>query len=290
MRRAIGRSDRVRSGYGGSANSYTQAGGRPLRSVRKYLAFLGMGAAQARRRRAELYGRLVFMAVILGVFSALWNAVAEAGIPLALDRAQLVWYLAVTEWITLTPHAVHVDIEGEIRRGDVACHLQRPFSYLGALLAEGAGTILVRAPFMALAAAACAAVLTGRAPDAHMIAAVVPIGLAAMLLVHGIYVLIGLLAFWIDDVTPVFWISQKLLFIFGGLMLPLAFYPVWMQRLAALTPFPPMLSGPAGLLLGGETADVWLLVRNLVLWTAVLGLAAAGLFRRAVRNPQVNGG
>ena len=266
----------------------------------KYLAFVRMGAAQAARQRAELYGRLVFTAVILGVFSSLWQAIAEAGMPLALDRVRLVWYLAITEWIVLTPQAVHVDIEGEIRRGDVAYHLQRPFSYLGALVAQGAGTIAVRAPIVGLAAGICAFTLTGRIPAASLLAIVIPIALAAMLVVHTIHVLIGLTAFWLSDVTPVFWITQKLLFVFGGLMLPLAFYPDWMQQIAHLTPFPSMLAGPASLILGGASVRVWPvgsylaaawpLVRDLVLWAAVLALAAVGLFQRAVRTLQVNGG
>src|SRR5262245_30696934 len=254
----------------------------------KYLAFFRIGAAQALRQRVELYGRLVFVAVILGVFSALWKAVAEAGMPLALDRARLVWYLAATEWIVLTPQAVHVDIEGEIRRGDVACHLQRPFSYLGALFAQGAGMIAVRAPFTGLAAAVCAFTLTGRWPEAGARESVIPLGLGAMLLVHALHVLIGLTAFWIGDVTPIFWISQKLLIVFGGLMLPLALYPIWMQQIAIVTPFPSMRAGPASVMLGGDEPDAWRVVRDLAWGGGVLGHAATGLFQRAVRTLQVN--
>jgi ABC-2 type transport system permease protein len=74
-------------------------------------------------------------------------------------------------------------------------------------------------------------------------------------LLTGLHVGIGPLAFWLDDVSPVFWVWQNMLFVFGGLMLPIGIYPEVMQRIAALTPFPVILAGPASFVLdGGATA------------------------------------
>ena len=80
-------------------------------TVFKYAAFLRVAAAHARRERGELYGRVVFFAVILGVFASLWHAVAEAGMPIAADPKALVWYLAITEWIVLSAPPIHIDIQ-----------------------------------------------------------------------------------------------------------------------------------------------------------------------------------
>jgi len=258
--------------------------------VGKYVAFGRVGASQALGNRAELGGRMAFVAIILGVFSSLWQAVAEHGLPIAADRAALVWYLAATEWIVLTVPAAHVDIEREIRTGDVTCHLTRPFSYPLALASQGIGMILVRAPFVGVAAFVCGVVFTGTAPSITLLARFVPFAFMAMLLVYGLYVVIGLLAFWLTDVTPVFWIAQKLLFVLGGLMLPLTLYPDWMQRLAHFTPFPAMLGGPAGLLVPATAPDTVRLARDLAVWIVVMAMAARALFERAVRTLQVSGG
>jgi ABC-2 type transport system permease protein len=256
----------------------------------KYVAFGRVAAAHALGNRAELGGRMAFVAIILGVFSSLWRAVAEHGLPIAADRAALVWYLAATEWIVLTVPAAHEEIEREIRTGDIACHLTRPFSYLLALAAQGIGMTLVRAPFVGAAAFACGVVFTGTAPPAALLAQFVPFALAAMLLLYGLHVVIGLLAFWLTEVTPVFWIAQKLLFVLGGLMLPLTLYPDWLRQLAHLTPFPAMLGGPAGLLVAATAPDPALLARDLAIWIAVVAIAARMLFERAVRTLQVSGG
>ena len=104
--------------------------------IAKYAAFSRISAREAGRERSELYGRMVFFAVILGVFSSLWRAVAEAGMPVTAHPKSLVWYLAATEWILLSAPPVHVDIEGEVRRGDVTYQLVRPLSYVTALIAQ----------------------------------------------------------------------------------------------------------------------------------------------------------
>src|SRR6185436_5541348 len=104
----------------------------------------------ARQARGELYGRVMFFAVILGVFSSLWQAVREAGLPLAADPRALVWYLAVTEWIFLSAPPIHLEIQEAIRHGDVVYRLGRPASYVMGEFATGLGLLASRAPLLGL--------------------------------------------------------------------------------------------------------------------------------------------
>jgi ABC-2 type transport system permease protein len=83
---------------------------------------------------------------------------------------------------------------------------------------------------------------------------------------------IGVLACWIGEATPVWWVYQKLLFTLGGLMIPLQFYPDTMREIAYWLPFSPIVNGPASLLLDpGAFTDVFV---RLLLWSlASFGLA-----------------
>src|SRR5262249_21399666 len=195
-------------------------------------------------------GRVVFCAVTLGVFWSLWRAVAEAGMPVAADPKSLVWYLAVTEWILLSAPPIHLEIQEAIRRGDVVYRLGHPGSYVIAEFAGGIGLLVVGAPFLGLTAFLCAFAFTGWIPPANALVVVVPFGFAASALVTAWYLGIGLLAFWLQDVAPVYWVWQKLMFVLGGLMLPLELYPSFVQRAALFTPFPSLLAAPASFVLG----------------------------------------
>lgn len=257
----------------------------------KYLAFSRIAARHALYERGELYGRMVFFAVVLGVFSALWRAASEAGLPIAAEPGRLVWYLAATEWIVLSVPQLHVEIQEDVRRGDIAYHLPRPVSYVGSMLAQAAGTLAVRLPIMALTACGCAYAFTRQVPPLAALLSFAPFAVAATLLASALYIGVGLLAFWITDVSPVYWVVQKSLFVLGGMMLPLELYPIWLQRIAAFTPFPALLAGPAQLVLRPGTArEVWLLAARLGLWTILVTASLWLVFRRASRSLRVSGG
>jgi ABC-2 type transport system permease protein len=258
--------------------------------VCKYAAFLRVAAAHARRAPGELYGRVVFFSVLLRVFSSLLPTVAEAGMPIAADPKALVWYLAVTEWIVLSAPPIHVDIQEAIRRGDIVCQLGRPVSYVGAAFAEGLGLLLVRAPLLGATAGMCAFVFTGWTPPPGVVLYIVPFGLAAAALLTALYLWIGLLAFWLEDVSPVYWVWQKLLFVLGGLMMPIELYPQLIRRLAPFTPFPSILAGPASFVLHRSSAEAGVHARTLAIWACVTAVAVCWVFRRATSALTVNGG
>jgi ABC-2 type transport system permease protein len=260
------------------------------RLVAKYAAFSRVAVARASRERGDVYGRVAFFAVILGVFSSLWRAAAEAGLPTAIEPAALVWYLAVTEWIVLSTPQIHLEIQETIRAGDVVYRLGRPVSYVGAELAAALGVLAVRLPLLGLSAFLCAFALTGSIPPARALAIVVPFGLAAAALLAALHVWIGLLAFWLHDVSPVYWVCQKLMFVLGGLMLPLAVYPDVIQGIATWTPFPALLAGPASFMLADGGVAPARLARDLAIWCGVTAAGLGWTFHRAATGVTINGG
>jgi ABC-2 type transport system permease protein len=104
------------------------------------------------------------------------------------------------------------------------------------------------------------------------------------------YAAIGLSAFWVHEVTPVFLIWQKLAFVLGGLMLPISIYPGWLRAVAEHTPFAALLYGPGQLVVQGEARDVPRLAVTLVAWGALFLAAVVLLERRARRIVCLHGG
>ena len=100
--------------------------GGPHAAVRRYSAIALTALRQSLSERAALLGRVAFYAVILLIFSRLWAVVIESGALAGRSAAELLWYLAITEWVILSLPPVHLDIEQEVRSGDIACRLPRP--------------------------------------------------------------------------------------------------------------------------------------------------------------------
>jgi ABC-2 type transport system permease protein len=101
---------------------------------------------------------------------------------------------------------------------------------------------------------------------------------------------IGLLAFVTEDTFSFRLIYQKLMFILGGLLIPLDFLPTWLQRIAQLLPFSQVTYAPAKLFVAFE----WQLFLNTLalqtFWIAVMGSLLFFQYRWATRRLVVNGG
>jgi ABC-2 type transport system permease protein len=259
--------------------------------LRRYRAFARIGFYQACADRAELYGRIAFLVIILGIFSALWKAVGAAAAPFAESPRTLLFYLATTEWILLAAPQVQFEIEAEVRRGDMAYQLGRPVSYVGAVLAHAVGMLAARSPILLAASGIAAFLFAGGAPpDLWGLAYAIPLGVIGSLVLVGLNMVIGLAAFWLDDIAPLHWVVQKLTFVLGGLILPLPFYPHLLARMASLTPFPAVLYGPASFVVDGGPVRAVRIAFELAGWFVfILGLSAF-LFRRASSALQLNGG
>jgi ABC-2 type transport system permease protein len=258
--------------------------------MRKYLAFAKLGFRQALAEPGELLGRVLFFVLILGVFSSIWRAVAESGAATGRQPAEMLWYLAVTEWVLMSAPLVQFQMEEDIRRGDVAYEITRPASWLGARLAHGLGALAVRAPLLLVVAFASAWSVAGPPSRPAGLAVAIAIGLVAAMVVTLFHVGIGVAAFWLGDVAPAYWIWQKLLFVLGGLLLPLQFYPTLFIRVARLTPFPALLAGPASFATHEPLMPAGVLVVTLAFWALVGWVTSRAAFSRAVRRLHVNGG
>jgi ABC-2 type transport system permease protein len=262
----------------------------------KYLAIARVAVRQRLSERAALVGRILFYGLILLVFSCLWRTVlgvarapgADAATP--SRAAGYLWYLVVTEWIMLAQPALHLDIEAEVRSGDVAYQLARPLSYVGAKLAEGAGDLVVRLLILAPAGLAFGRLFSGQWVGAGALALAALAGCVAAWVLLLSYAAIGLCSFWLHDCTPVYLVWQKLAFVLGGLMLPLSVYPDWLQAVAHRLPFAALLNGPGQLVLDPDPRRALHLVLELLGWALLGGGVVMLLERCGRRSIELSGG
>lgn len=113
--------------------------------------------------------------------------------------------------------------------------------------------------------------------------------LGGILLIVGLYTVIGLLAFWIEDADPVYWIIDKAIMMLGGAYIPVALMPSYIQTFAVYSPF-----GSTYLITHTPYTTwahdfAWLLGIQWM-WIIVVGLTAMWLFSRAQRRVSINGG
>lgn len=261
------------------------------RPFAKYLALIGVAVRYQLVQRGAVFGRVAFYAMILFIFSRLWEVVFEQSPLAGLTQADMIWYLAVTEWALMSVPASFLEIEKDVRNGDIAYRLPRPISYLWAQIAEGLGNILVRMVILGVLGFAIAYLFLGELPrDVAWLLFAIPLGFLSMVAMLLAHIGIGLCAIWIHDITPVFWIWQKMLFILGGLMLPLTIYPEWLVAIAEWTPFYAMLYGVGQFAYTSDISIVVDVALKLLAWLAILLVVVSWIYRKGLKALNISGG
>jgi viologen exporter family transport system permease protein len=201
-------------------------------------------------------------------------------------------------WLTQAMLAT-VGIFGEsefarrIQRGDVATDLIRPVHPLRAGLAFDYGRALYHAVFRGLPPLVVGAIVFDlTAPSNPVVWAVFLLSvLLAIAVSFAFRFLYNLSAFWMLDYRGAMRIAVALAAFFSGFIIPVRFFPEWLQTLAYATPFPSMLQLPVDVFVGATTGTQ--LVATLAMqlgWLIALVGACYGVFSRGTRKLVVQGG
>lgn len=259
--------------------------------MEKYLAIFNLSFVHTLKNYKALVGLSIFLMTCLIIFAHLWKiAAAKTGIT-SFNPEQLLWYIAFNEWVLVSLPDTQEDMQQDLRSGRLAYLLPRPISYLGATFAEAAGTLSVNLLVLGLVTFSFTWLQVGSLPF-HPSGLLVTIifGFVAGLIGIIFQMLIGLSAFWLTEVSPFYWIWEKLLFMLGGLMLPLTVYPQWMQTVAQFTPFPAILGERSALALDFNIHNVLTLTCSLLGWGAIGLFSLFMVYRKGLRILNIEGG
>ena len=262
------------------------------RSISKYAAIIRINLQNNLAYVGELAYRSIFMVVILYVFVQLWRTtfgVVGSHRIAGLSLSDTIWYLVMTETVMLSKIRFAGKIAEEVRDGSLAYTVGRPYSYLLYHFFYGIGDTLLRLAINFMAGSILVTLLVGPMPATNLPALLVVVMLAIILdfCING---LIGLLAFFTEDVESFVLIYNKALFILGGMMIPLDFFPTWLRDLSLALPFNLAIYAPARLFVqfnGSRWANV---VALQMIWIVVFMLLLGLMFRWGMRRVSINGG
>lgn len=232
----------------------------------------------------------VLIAIITAVLGGLWIAALPGGSRIAgYDAVEMVWYLAVAEAVVNgVDQRLMVRIGEDLRRGDLETELLRPVVAVWMLVSRELGRSVMR---FALSMPACVGVawlLVGPPPSWAGLLVVALAGPLATVVQMLLIILFASSALWIGDTTAAWFLMQKLVFLLGGMLLPLEVWPGASGAVLAALPFGAAAYTPARLAVHPSLEVGAALVALQLAWIAALACAAAWAWgageRRLVRG------
>lgn len=264
-----------------------------MNSVRKYWAIFQITLINSLAYPGELIGRSLMIIPFMWIFYQLWKvtfAASGSDVIGDLTLRDTLWYLMLAETIELGRPPLARTISENVKDGSIAYILNKPYDFLLYHFSTAMGETVFRAVMNAVFGGAVIWWLVGAPahPEGFLVA--LPAVFGAWILHFCIMAMIGLLAFVFEDVSAFMWIFQKFAFILGGMLIPLDFYPSWLQVIAKLLPFSSMIYGPARLFVTPSLSMFVNVMFLQVVWIAALGLLLTLAYRRGITQLTVNGG
>ena len=259
-----------------------------------YLQIAGLWPQMAYTYRVSLAFDVLRLLLKVYLLKVIWTAVYHGrSVVDGVELDHLIAFITLAQlqvWVMAPLIAGY--IQGQVRSGQIALELARPVPFLGQLLAHQVGATVAWLPFVVLAVP-LGFVLGGIVPPASPAAAL--LYLLSLVLAYLVAVLIGMImglwSFWTLQTGGILAIYEFANEFFTGALVPLAFFPALLRRVADLLPFQAQAFIPISIYMGQPLAwGVGGALALQVLWIGVLFIVAWVMWRRAMRRVVIQGG
>lgn len=225
------------------------------------------------------------------VMIALYNGREEM---LGIGLPEIVTYTAVTQAIISFLSIFRwFEVSNTVYSGEIGADLLKPMDYTLYWMARdfgrAAAALLTRGLPILLAYSFFFKIVFPQSPS-HWAALLIVLVLA-WLVSFGWRYLVNLPAFWVPNalgITRFFFVAALF---FSGFMMPLRFFPAWVQNLAQWTPFPSTINAIIEVYLGlSLSTDLLKLIVTQLAWIVILLVAGQLVLKAGIKRLVVLGG
>lgn len=195
--------------------------------MRKYLKILTVSMKNSTTYFKDFVMGNTFIILIIITYILLWNNLYSQNVKTGFTFKELIWYLIINQVVFSNNMDLFRQIENDIKSGNIAYHLNKPYSYPIFVLFDSLGKILLRFGVNLVFGLLLGIICFGTLSSFTLIN-LIPILVMMLLgitLNITIYILISMTSFWLEENRPFVWIYKQCVFAFGGFLVPLTLFP-----------------------------------------------------------------
>jgi ABC-2 type transport system permease protein len=261
----------------------------------KYLEIVKVQIKNTTTYVVNLFSRGFVIFMRIWVFTQLYTVTYRVAGATRIDDftlPMLIWTLMITQSFqnSTRPYVARI-IEEEVKTGSLAYTLNRPYSYLlfhyagflGRILPSLLTNILVGIGVCLILVGPITFTLSGLAGGTVLL-------ILGYLIEFSLMLSIGLLSFWVEDVSAFVWIYTKGQLVLGGVLLPLTLFPDYLRKITEMLPFAAVFYTPAKLMVSFQPETFWYYLTIQLFWVLLSILTAVFLYRKGIKHVSINGG
>ena len=233
--------------------------------------------------------------LMLYIFLNLWGFIYSDSTELinGYNYSQMIWYVIVTEviWSVLGGRKMCARISEDVKMGNIAYNINKPYSYIGYILSTNLGTCAIKAIIYIILGILVGFIFLHTFPTLSFLSILAILLTFVFAIVISILLIsaIGLISFFIEDSSPLYWIYSKFILVIGTIF-PIEFFPLWARSFLRYSPIYVVSYGPARLFVNFSWDDFVLVLISQIIYIIISYMICALIYRKGVKRLNVNGG
>jgi ABC-2 type transport system permease protein len=262
-----------------------------MKKVKKYFKIFKINFSNELMYVINYVSTFLFFGVVLIVFSQLWRAIySENPVIEGFTYEKMIWYFMYAETVMLSRFPFVREIADEIKSGDIAYRLNKPYSYILYYYSKFISSSILKL-FLNTLVGITILTIAFKGYPMPLIGLILGFTSAIIgLSIHFVFhFFIALSAMWFEDNTAFLFVYSKILLTIGGLFIPIEMFPETVKIIANALPFKHIIYTPATIYING--AENFLKLFSTQIFTLlILSVVVAFAFEKSKKRFNVNGG
>ena len=243
----------------------------------------------------DIFIGFISYCVMIFIFLNLWQYIYSDPneIIKGYSMNQMIWYVILTEilWMSLSGRKLCKKICEDVRSGNIAYNINKPYNYVEYSLATQLGLVTVRFFIVTILGIILGFIFLGDFPSLNILQILIVLLSCILATVINILLIvsIGLISFFIEDANPFFWLYSKMILVIGTIF-PIEYFPTILQPIIKFSPIYVVSYGPAKLFVDFNTNLCIEILISQVIYLVISFTICHLIYNKGVKKLNVNGG
>lgn len=262
--------------------------------MRKYLEFMKAAMKEQTAYAAWFWAGTFATILQLLILYYFWHAVYANRTEIAdMPLQTMLTYMVIAMFLGEYVSGVGSELARDIRNGNIAIELMRPYHLLNRLVSMDIGYKLSNSIRSSLPMFVIALLFIGikLPPTIEATLLFCTSAIIGILLGAQIDLIIGVIAFWTINTWGLQVFKESIMRFFSGALIPITLFPGWFQTLSNFLPFQSMVFVPVSIYTGTVTGlDAYLAIAIQLVWLVSAFVIVRIIWAFAVRKVTILGG
>lgn len=263
--------------------------------MRKYLFIFKSEMMTNLQYVFDIFTSFIGYFIMIFIFLNLWKYMYSDPSQLinGFSMNQMIWYVVITEilWSISGIRGVCKKISDDVKGGNIAYKLNKPYNYVLSSLFEHLGGVTLKSVFYVVFGLLLGFIFLHEFPDVSVFSLIFTFlsGVLAVIINTLIVISIGLISFFIEDSNPFLWVYSKIILVLGTIF-PVEFFPEKIQPILTYSPVYVTSYGPAKLFTMFSWNSCFEIFMTQIIYLFASYALCQFIYSKGVKKLNVNGG